>query len=200
LSLTYREKKLIKVLEENPDINTRKFIELSGLGKTTFYKYSDRLEISGYISFHMIKNERVWRLVRKNKKQDLGLQDLDDPQKLMEKRYQEIESKIMKSLQKIRKDNISEKIDVYGNAVVLILATLASLKLISIYRNKRLPNIYIQFIKKIELLLEKISDAKFFSDYGFGRVAIDNIVFDAEDKLDKFLGINSDEDKKITIY
>jgi hypothetical protein len=148
----------------------------------------------------MIKNERVWRLVRKNKKQDLGLQDLDDPQKLMEKRYQEIESKIMKSLQKIRKDNISEKIDVYGNAVVLILATLASLKLISIYRNKRLPNIYIQFIKKIELLLEKISDAKFFSDYGFGRVAIDNIVFDAEDKLDKFLGINSDEDKKITIY
>ncbi len=125
---------------------------------------------------------------------------MDDPQKLMEKRYEEIESKIMKSLQKIRKDNISEKIDVYGNAIVLILATLSSLKLISIYRNKRLPNIYIQFIKKMELLLEKISDAKFFSDYGFGRVAIDNVVFDAEDKLDKFLGINPDEGKKVTIY
>lgn len=193
------EKKLIKVLEENPDINTRKFIKLAGLGKTTFYEYSERLVISGYISYQKVKNERIWQLTRRNEKHDLGLLDLEESQKLVEK-YKKIESKVLKSLQKIKKDNISEKIDVYNSVIVLILATLGSMKMISIYRQKRMPSSYVQFIKKLELLLEKISDAKFFSDYGFGLLAIQDIAYDYEIKLDKFLGINPEEGMKVSIY
>jgi hypothetical protein len=74
------------------------------------------------------------------------------------------------------------------------------MKLISIYRRKRVPSHYVQFTKRLELLLKKISDAKFFSDYGFGRVAIDSIAYDAEAKLDEFLGIDPDEGKKISTY
>lgn len=199
MGIGWHEKKLIKVLEENPKINTRKFIKLARLGKTTFYKYSQSLEESGYISYKQIKNQRVWDLTRRDKKH-LGLPDFYTEQKLVEKRFQVIKSKIMKSLQKIRKDNFSEKIDIYSNAIVLILATLASMKLISIYRKKRLPNSYIQFIKRLERLLEKISDEKFFSDYGFGMLAIGDIAYDAERKLDGFLGINPGEGKKVSIY
>jgi hypothetical protein len=193
------EKTLMDVLEKNPNINTRKFIKLAALGKTTFYKYTKRLEDAGYISYQKKKNQRVWSLIRADKRHDLGLVDLKED-KRMEKWYQEIESKVMTSLQEIKKGNISDKIDVYGNAVVLILATLGSMKLVSIYRNKQMPSSYIQFIKKLEQLLEKISDSKFFSDYGFGRTAIDIIADDARVKLDEFLGIDLDKDKKISIY
>ena len=185
----------MKVLDSNPDINTRKFIKLSKLGKSTFYQYSQILEASGYISYTTVKNQRIWHLVRRDKRHDLGMQDLEDS--VLEKRYRIIESKVMKSLAKIRKGNMTDKIDAYGDAVVLILANLGSMKLVSIYRRKRVPSSYAKFTKKLELLLEKISDSKFFSDYGFGRTAIDVIAYDVESKLDKFLGI---KDRKELLY
>ncbi|TLX83605.1 MAG: hypothetical protein E6L00_00490 [Thaumarchaeota archaeon] len=193
------QKKLIQVLEDNPDINTRKFIKLARLGKTTFYEYSQGLEEAGYISYNKVKNQRVWYRTRRNEKHDLGLSDFEESQRLVEK-YKKIESKVLKSLQKVRKENISEKIDVYSNAIVLISATLGSMKLISIYRHKRVPNSYLQYIKKLERLLEKISDGKFFSHYGLGVVATDDIAYNAERMLDKFLGIDPDEGKKRSIY
>jgi hypothetical protein len=199
MALNDYQKKLIQVLEDNPDINTRKFIKLARLGKTTFYEYSQGLEETGYISYKKVKNQRVWYRTRRTEKHDLGLSDSEESQRLVEK-YKKIESKIMKSLQKVRKDNVSEKIDVYSNAIVLILATLGSMKLISIYRHKRVPDSYLQFIKKLERLLEKISDSKFFSHYGLGVIATDDIAYRAERMLDKFLGIDPDEGKKISIY
>jgi len=199
MGLNRYEKKLIKVLDENPDINTRKFIKLSKLGKTSFYKYSQSLEIAGFISYRQVKNQRMWSLPRMDKRHDLGLPDLAESE-ILEKRYQKIESMVIKSLREVKKGNVSEKIDVYGDAIVLILATLGSMRLVSIYRKKRVPDYYVKFVKRLELLLKKISDAKFFSDYGFGRTAIDSIAYDAERKLDFFLGINPDESKETHIY
>ena len=193
------QKKLIQVLEDNPDINTRKFIKLARLGKTTFYEYSQGLEEAGYISYNKVKNQRVWYRTRRNEKHDLGLSDFEESQRLVEK-YKKIESKVLKSLQKVRKENISEKIDVYSNTIVLISATLGSMKLISIYRHKRVPNSYVQYTKKLERLLEKISDAKLFSHYGLGVIATDDIAYNAERMLNKFLGIDPDEGKKRSIY
>lgn len=198
MSLNRYEKKLIKVLDENPNINTRKFIELSELGKTSFYKASQSLEIAGFIVYRQIKNQRVWYLPKMDKRHDLGLLNLE--LEYLEQKYKKIQSYVLKSLRKARKVNTTEKIDVYSNAVLFVLANLDSMKLISIYRKKRVPPHYVQFTKRLELLLKKISDAKFFSDYGFGRIAIDSIGYDAEAKLEEFLGINPDEDKKISIY
>lgn len=199
MGLNRYEKRLIKVLQDNPDINTRKFIKLSKLGKTSFYKYSQHLEIAGFISYRQVKNQTVWSLPRMDKRHDLGLPDLEES-KYLEQKYKKIESYVLKSLRKVRKGKTTEKIDVYSNAVLLVLANLGSMKLISIYRKKRVPPHYAQFTKRLELLLKKISDAKFFSDYGFGRVAIDSIGYDAEAKLEEFLGIDPDKGKKTYIY
>ncbi len=199
MGLNYYEKKLIKVLRENPNINTRKFINLSGLGKTSFYKYSQHLEASGYISYRQKKNQVVWFLPQRDKRHDLGMREIAES-KVLEERYQKIESLVLKSLRALKKGSISEKIDVYGNAIVLILATLDSMKLISIYRKKRVPDYYASHVKKLELLLRKISNSRFFSDYGFGRVAIDSTAYDAERKLTEFLGINQDDDRKTLVY
>jgi len=198
MGINDREKKLLKVLEKNPNINTRKFIKLSHLGKTSFYKYAQGLETSGYISHDDIKNERIWYLTR-DKKNDLGMSALEES-KVLEKKYRKIESKVIQSIRNVRKDNFSEQADVYSNAVLLILANLGAMKLISIYRRKRVPLYYGQFVKKLELLLEKICDEKFFPHYGLGRIAIDSIAYDAEAKLNEFLGINPDEGKKVSIY
>lgn len=198
LGLNYYEKKLIKVLTANPNVNTRRFIKLSGLGRNSFYKYGKRLEASGYISYRQVKNQMVWYLPRRDKKHDLGLPDLEV--KYLEQKYKAIESKVIKSLRKARKKSTTEKIDIYSNAVLLILATLDSMRLVSIYRRQHVPTHYVQFARRLELLLKKISHAKFFSDYGFGRIAIDAISYDAEHKLDEFLGISSDENKKISVY
>ena len=43
-------------------------------------------------------------------------------------------------------------------------------------------------------------DSKFFSDYGFGIIAIDIIAYDMQSELDRFLGIDPDKGKKISIY
>ncbi len=198
VGLNYYEKKLIKVLTTNPNVNTRKFIELSGLGRNSFYKYGKRLEASGYISYRQVKNQVVWYLPRRDKKHDLGMPNLEA--KYLGQKYQTIESKVIKSLRKARKKNTTEKIDIYSNAILLILATLDSMRLVSIYRKQHVPTHYAQFARKLELLLKKISDAKFFSDYGFGRIAIDAISYDAEHKLDEFLGILSDDRKKVSVY
>lgn len=199
MGLNYFKKRLIKVLTENPNINTRKFIKLSKLGKTSFYKASQDLETAGYISYKEVKNQQVWSLPRMDKRHDLGLPELEES-KYLDQKYKKIESYVLKSLRKTRKRNTTEKIDVYSNAVLLVLANLDSMKLISIYRRKRVPPHYIQFTKRLELLLKKISNAKFFSDYGYGRIAIDSIGYDAEAKLEEFLGINPDDGKKTYIH
>jgi hypothetical protein len=186
----------MKILEENPNINTRRFIKLSKLGKATFYQNSQRLEDLGYIGYNTVKNQRIWHLVRRDKRHDLGMPDREES--ILDERYKSIESKVMKSLAKIRRGSMTNKIDIYGDAIVLILAHLGSMKLVSIYRGKRVPPRYVRFTKRLELLLEKISDAKFFSDYGFGRTAIDIIAYDVESKLDEFLGIK--KNKKESTY
>ena len=88
----------------------------------------------------------------------------------------------------------------YSNAVLLVLAHLGAMKLISFYREKQVPLFYEDFVKKLEGLLEKICDKEFFPHYGVGRIVIDGIGFDAEAKLDKFLGIDPDEGKIKVIY
>lgn len=196
MGLNYYEKQLIKVLEENPEINTRKFVKLSKIGKNNFYQYSQILEASGFIAYKTVKNQRIWYLTKRDKRHDLGLSDLEES--VLEKRYQTIRSKVMQSLAKLRKEDKTDKIDVYGDAVVLVLTTLASMKLVSIYRRKQVPVSYTKFVKRLELLLEKISDSRFISDYGFGRTAIDLIGNDTESRLDEFLGIK--KDKKVSVY
>ena len=198
MGLNFREKKLIKVLEKNPNINTRKFIKLARLGKASFYRHAQNLETSGYISHDDVKNERVWHLIRGNE-HDLGLSPSEESKNL-EERYQKIESRVIQSIRKVRKENFSEQADVYSNAVLLILAHLGAMKLISIYRRKQVPLYYSQFVRKLELLLGKICDKEFFPHYGVGRIAIDSIGYDAEAKLNKFLGIDPDEGKKVSIY
>lgn len=195
MGLNYYEKRLIQVLEEHPKINTREFIRLAELGKTTFYKYSQNLEMAGYVSYEQIKNERIWYL-RKSKKKDLHVSSFEESKKYMEDRYEQIESKVLQSLRKVREDDLAEKLDVYSNAILLILGTLDSMKLASIYNKKRVPDIYVKFIKKLERLLEKISDEKFFSSYGLGRSAIESIALESESKLDNFLANSTDEGKK----
>ena len=196
MGLNTYQRQLIKILEENPNINTRKFIKLAGLGKTTFYQSCRMLEASGFIEYNTVKNQRVWNLTKKDKRHDLGISESEES--VLEKRYGTIESKVLASLQKMRQGNMSDKIDIYGDAVVLILSHLSSMKLVSIYRRKRVPLYYTRFVKRLEQLLEKISDSKFFSDYGFGRTAIDLIALDVETKLNEFLGIK--EEKKVSIY
>ena len=198
MGLNDREKKLMKVLEKNPNINTRKFIKLAHLGKASFYRYAQRLEILGHISHDDIKNERVWYLTG-DKKDDLGMPTSEESRNL-EKKYQKIESKVIQSIQKVRKENFSEQADVYSNAVLLVLANLGAMKLISLYRQKQVLLYYEEFVRKLELLLEKISDKEFFPHYAVGRMTIDGIAYDAEAKLDKFLGIDPDEGKKRRIY
>ena len=97
-------KQLIKTLDENPNINTRKFIKLSKLGKGTFYFYSQILEASGYIAYKTVKNQRIWYLARRDKRHDLGVPDLEES--ILDKRYHTIKSKVMQSLAKIRKGDI----------------------------------------------------------------------------------------------
>ncbi|MEM2159754.1 MAG: winged helix-turn-helix domain-containing protein [Candidatus Nitrosotenuis sp.] len=195
--LNYYEKRLLKVLMANPNINTRKFIELSGIGRNSFYKYVERLEASGYVSNRQVKNQLVWFAPKRDKRHDLGMSIVTEPD-IIEKRYQKIESLVLNSLKELKKGNISEKIDIYGNAAVLILGTLASMKLISLYRKKRIPDHYVQYTKKLERLLTKISNSKFFSDYGFGKVAVDSLTHDAESKLEEFLGIKPET--KVSIF
>jgi uncharacterized protein (UPF0335 family) len=182
----------------NPNINTRKFIELSGLGKTSFYKYTNHLEASGHIAKSQVKNQVVWYVPKGDRKHSLVSTDLKAM--YLEQKYKTIESKIIKSMRKARKKSTSEKIDIYSNAVLLVLATLDSMKLVSLYRKQRVPIHYVQFVKKLELLLKKISNERFFSDYGYGRIAIDSISYEAEAKLDEFLGISSNHDKKVSVY
>ena len=198
MSIHWREKKLLEVFEKNPTLNTRRFIELSHLGKASFYKHVQNLETLGYISHIKIKNERMWYL-RESKEDDHGLSPVEESKNL-EERYKKIESKVIQSIKKVQKDNFSEQADVYSNAVLLVLAHLGSMKLISFYRKKQVPLFYEDFVKKLELLLEKICDKEFFAHYGVGRMAIDGIGYDAEAKLDKFLGIDPDEGKKRSIY
>lgn len=198
MGLNYYEKKLVKTLTINQNINTRKFLELSGLGKASFYKYTKRLEVFGYISYKQVKNQMIWAVPKRDKQHDLGILPLEV--KYLEQKYKTIESKVLKSLRKVRKKNETEKIDVYSSAVLLVLTNLDSMKLVSLYRRQRVPAHYVQFTKKLELLLKKISAAKFFSDYGFGRIAVDSIGYDAETRLNEFLGISSDEGKKISVY
>ena len=198
MGLNFREKQLIEVLEKNPNINTRKFIKLAHLGKASFYKYAQSLEKSEYISHYDVKNERVWYLTG-GKENDPGLSPSDES-KILEERYQKIESKVIRSIRKVRKYNFSEKADVYSNAVLLILANLGAMKLISIYRQKQVPLYYGEFVRKLELLLGKICDVKFFPHYAIGRSAIDSIAYDVEAKLNEFLGIDPDEGKKRSIY
>lgn len=193
--LSNYEKALIKVLSEHSDINTREFIRLSGLGKLTFYRYIRILEASGFIEYKMNKNRKIWNLVRRDKRHDLGMPDLERFD--LDKKYFRIHSTVMDSLRKIRKDKLTNKIDVYGDAVVLIATNIASMNLLTIYRNKRVPPSYVKFTKKLELLLEKISDAKFFSDYGFGKTAVDVIAFGVESRLEEFLGIKRDRKQSI---
>ena len=192
LGLNFREKKLLKVLEKNPKINTRKFIKLAHLGKASFYRYTQRLQILKHISYDEIKNERVWYLTG-DKKNYLVMPA--EESEVLEKRYQKIESKVLQGIRKVRNENFSEQADVYSNAVLLVLSHLGAMKLISIFRHKRVPLYYGEFVKKLELLLEKICDAKFFAHFGVGRIAIDGIAYDAEAKLDKFLEIDPDEAK-----
>lgn len=128
---------------------------------------------------------------------DISVPDLEESK--LEERYRTIESKVMTSLAKIRKGNMTDKIDIYGDAVVLVLATLASMKLVSIYRRKRVSPRYTKFVKRLELLLEKISDSKFFSDYGHGRTAIDIIALETESKLDEFLGIKQEKNVHLPV-
>lgn len=181
----------------NPDVNTRKFIELSGIGRNSFYKYIERLEESGYISNRQVKNQLVWFVPKRDKRHDLGMSFVTESD-ILDKRYQKIEFLVLNSIKEVKKRNISEKIDAYGNAAVLILGTLASMKLISLYKKKRTPDYYIQHTRKLERLLAKISNSKFFSDYGFGKVAIDSISYDAERRLEEFLGIKPEG--KISIF
>lgn len=186
--LNYYEKRLLKVLTENPNINTRRFIELSGIGRNSFYKYHKRLEASGYISYRTVKNQLVWFVPERDKRHDFGMSYFTEDD-ILDRRYQKIESLVLKSLKNLKKGNISEKIDVYGNAVTLILATIDSMRLLSIYRKKKIPDYYAHYTKKLELLLKRISDSKFFSDYGFGRVTVDSLAYDAQRKLEEFCGI-----------
>lgn len=198
MGLNHYEKRLIQVLEEHPKINTREFIRLAELGKTTFYKYSESLETAGYISYEQIKNERIWYL-RKTTKKNLYMPSFEESKKYMEDRYEQIEFKVLQSLRKVREDNLAEKLDVYSNAILLILGTLDTLKLVSIYRKKKVPDVDVKLARKLERLLEKISDEKFFSSYGLGRSAIESIALDSESKLDEFLRINADEHKKTSV-
>jgi len=198
MGMDWRDKELMDVLGKNQTLNTRKLIKLSHLGKASFYKHVQNLETLGYISHIKIKNERMWYL-KGSKKGDHGLSPAEESKNLG-KRFQQIESKVMQSIKKVQKENFSEQADVYSNAVLLVLAHLGAMKLISFYRNKQVPLFYDEFVKKLELLLEKICDKEFFPHYGVGRIAIDGIGYDAEIKLNKFLGIDPDEGKKISIY
>ena len=198
MGLDWRDKELIKVLGKNHSLNTRQLIKLSSLGKESFYKHAKNLEKLGYISHIMIKNERVWYL-RGSKEDDQGLPPAEESKNL-EERYKKIESKVIQSIKNVQKENFSEQADVYSNAVLLVLAHLGAMKLISFYGQKRVPLFYEEFVRKLELLLEKICDKEFFPHYGVGRIAIDSIGYDAEAKLDKFLGIDPDEGKKRSIY
>ena len=198
MGIDWRDKELIKVLGKNPTLNTRQLIKLSSLGKESFYMHAKNLEKLGYISHIMIKNQRMWYL-RGSKEDDQGLPPAEESKNL-EKRFQQIESKVITSIKKVQKDNFSEQADVYSNAVLLVLAHLGAMKLISFYRKKQVPLFYEEFVKKLEVLLENICDKEFFPHYGVGRIAIDGIGYDAGAKLDKFLGIDPDEGKKRSIY
>lgn len=186
MGLSDYEKTLVKVLSEHPGINTRKFIQLAGLGKVTFYRNIKILEASGFIEYRMVKNRKIWYLVRRDKRHDLGISDSESFD--LDKKYFRINSTVMDSLRKIRKGKITNKIDVYGDIVILIASNIASMNLLAIYRHNRIPSSYARFTKKLELLLEKISNARFFSDYGFGKTALDVVAFRAESRLDEFLG------------
>lgn len=195
MGLNRYEKRLIQVLEEHPKINTREFIKLAELGKTTFYKYSQSLELAGYISYEQIKNERIWYL-RKTKKKDLHVPSFEDSKKYMDDRYDQIETKVLQSIRKVREDDLAEKLDVYSNAILLVLGIIDSMRLVAIYNNKQVPDIYVKFTKRLERLLEKISDEKFFPHFGMGRSAIESIALESEAKLDEFLAKNMDDNKK----
>ncbi|MEM2160737.1 MAG: hypothetical protein QXN55_07280 [Candidatus Nitrosotenuis sp.] len=195
MGLTDYEKALVDVLSKHPDINTREFIRRSGLGKDTFYNHLRTLESAGFIEYKMIKNRKVWTVARKDKEHGFGM---PDPESFdLDKKYFRIESRVMASLRKIRKAKLTSKIDAYGDAVVLIAANIASINLLTIYRNKRVPPSYAKFTKRLEILLEKISSERFFSDYGFGKTAVDVVAFGAESRIDEFLGIKISRKKSV---
>jgi hypothetical protein len=193
MSLNKYEKRLIEILEKKGHINTRKFIELANIGKGTFYKYTESLETEGYISYEKIKNENVWYLMRKKKKDDWGILSFEEYKKMMETRYNEIESKILQSIKKAKSGNVNDKVIGYGDSILLLLSTLGFLKLISHYRKKQVPDVDVQFVKKIEKLLEKIIDKEIDSQYAYGRLSIEHVIRTTEERLNEFLGIKKPE-------
>jgi hypothetical protein len=193
MSLNRHEKHLIDILEKHPNINTREFIKLADLGKTTFYKYTDSLQKQGYISYEEFKNQKEWYLMKKRKTDDWGMTSFAENKKTMEKNFDELESKILKSVVKAKTGKVNDKVVGYGDSTLLLLSHLGLMRLIYYYRKKHMPNSYIQFENKIEKLLEKITDAGFNAEHGYGRLAIDHIIRTSEERLDEFLGIKKPE-------
>ena len=184
------EKKLITILESNPHITTRKFVELANLGKATFYKYTKTLENNGYISYEKIKNRNEWYLMKNEKNIIFNPINYDSTVDNFNKRFDEIKSKVtqaMKNAKQSRKTN--DMIIGYGDSVLLILSILSQFKLIYYYRKKHVPDEYVKFENKLEKLLEQITDEKKFPEHGYGRLSIDQVIRETEDRLGEFLGI-----------
>jgi len=193
MSLNKYEKRLVDILEKNGHLNTRKFIELADMGKQTFYKYTKSLELDGYISYEKIKNGKVWYLMKKKKNDDWGMMNFEESKKMMETRFEELESKILGAIKKAKSGTVNDKVVGYGDSTLLLLSTLGLFKLIYHYRKKRVPDVDIRFENKIEKLLEKITDAKFNPEYGYGRLSIDHVIRTTEERLNEFLGIKKPE-------
>jgi len=183
------EKKLITILESNPHLTTRKFVELADLGKATFYKYTKTLEENGYISYERIKNRKEWFLMKNMQNIRVGDVSYETTKRSFNDRFEEIKSKITQAMNKANLGKANEKFVGYGDSILLILSILAQFKLIYYYRKKHVPDEYTKFEKKLEKLLEQITDEKKFPEHGYGRLSIDQVIRETEDRLDDFLGI-----------
>ena len=184
------EKRLITILESNPHITTRKFVELAELGKPTFYKYTKTLEHDGYISYERIKNRKEWYLMKTEKNIILNPTNYDSTVQSFNERFDEIKSKIIRAMEKAKQSGkTNDMITGYGDSVLLILSILGQFKLIYYYRKKHVPDEYPKFEKKLKKLLEQITDEKKFPEHGYGRLSINQVIRETEDRLDEFLEI-----------
>jgi len=190
------EKKLVSILELNPKITTRKFIELADIGKKTFYKYTKTLEDNDYISYEKIKNRKEWYLTKTQSNHRIAY-DYDTIKRSLDDRFKEIKSKTTQAMEKGFSGDTNDKVIGFGDSILLILLSIAQSKLIYYYRKKHVPDEEIKFEKKIEKLLEKIVNNKKFPEHGYGRLAINQVIRETEDRLDEFLGIEKPTPKPI---
>ena len=183
IDLNQYEKRLLKIVKENPGINDLKAAKLAGLTKETTSKYLKRLHEYGLIEFQRLQqNEKAWFFSRKN------FPNFETLRKGMVEDYEIMELKIKKSLELVKNKPDREVISIYRSSYKKIFAFRDAITFIITTDNfRKHPKHWIDLQIRIDKFLKEL--AKGVDDKIFAQVMKDLNQRDSEalDEIDNFL-------------